>query len=108
MSGCLPPGLTNPDPRGHKEAVGLMGLSPWREVVKYRSRRNAMLTADLPADAVPPTKTQVALDCCRLTYAFLGSITRRAERDSVRSAHRLAGRWRDCSAGDWDCALNSA
>ena len=67
-----------------------------------------MLTADLPADAVPPTKTQVALDCCRLTYAFLGSITRRAGRDSVRSAHRLAGRWRDCSAGDWNCALNSA
>jgi hypothetical protein len=50
-----------------------------------------MLTADLPADAVPPTKTQVALDCCRLTYAFLGSITRRAVRDSVRSAHRLGG-----------------
>ena len=50
-----------------------------------------MLTADLPADAVPPTKTQVALDCCRLIYAFLGSITRRAGRDSVRPAHRLAG-----------------
>ena len=100
--------MVRPILQGGAPSPATIDCSPWREVVKYRSRRNTMLTADLPADAVPPTKTQVALDCCRLTYAFLGSITRRAGRDSVRSAHRLAGRWRDCSAGDWDCALNSA
>jgi hypothetical protein len=65
--------------------------SPWRGVVRHRSRRDAILTTDLPTDAAPPAKTQTAPDCCRLTHPFLGSITRRAGHDSVRPAHRPAG-----------------
>ena len=41
--------------------------SPWRGVVRIRSWRDAILTTDLPTDAVPPAKTQAAPDCCRLT-----------------------------------------
>lgn len=48
------------------------GPCPWRSVVRFRSRRSAILAGDLPADAVPPAKTQAAPDCCRLTGQWLG------------------------------------
>ena len=77
--------------RGPGTRRRLHPCSLWRGVVRNRSWRDAILTADLPTDAVPPAKTQAAPDCCRLTHPFIASITRRAGHDSVRPAHRPAG-----------------
>ncbi len=74
--------------------------SLWRGVVRNRSWRDAILTTDLPTDAVPPAKTQAAPDCCRLTHLYIpirSPEASRAAQGTIQSgpltALRAPARW---------------